>query len=245
MRPSSLGTQMSYLVNRLRGVAPAPSPVHVPGTATRLYVRPGTTDMQAFNAVFRRRQHDVPIGFTPRVVVDLGANVGFTSVDFALRYPGARVIAVEPEPGNVKMLRLNTAAFDGIEVVEAAIWSHAGRVALADVGHGEWGFVTVPAADVPTVGAMTMHELMCSVGIDAIDLLKVDVEGAEHVLIANDPSWLDVVRGLYVELHETSPGATRRSETILAQHGFVLRDRREENSYYERPAAAEWRALAG
>ena len=83
--------------------------------------------------------YDLELPTQPRLILDLGANVGYASVYFALRHPTARVIAVEPEPSNVAVLRRNVAGLPSVAVVEGAVWPHSGRVSLQDPGKGQWG----------------------------------------------------------------------------------------------------------
>ena len=208
--------------------------LYLPGTSTPLFARLGSTDIRSFNAVFGRRQHAVKVHEEPRIVLDLGANVGFTTIDLALRFPSATIVAVEPEPDNAHVLRLNTATFTNVHVVEAAVWRTDGAVSLRDVGHGEWGFVTDASALGTTVRAISMDTLMAEFGVDEIDLLKMDIEGAEHDILRGDAQWLDRVRALYVELHATDRSNAAATRAALARHGLRRVCRRDENEYYER-----------
>jgi FkbM family methyltransferase len=98
--------------------------------------RADTSDLAAFRHVFDGA-YDFELPTKPRLILDLGANVGYASVYFSLRHPTARVIAVEPEPSNVALLRQNVAALPGVDVVEGAVWPHSGRLSLQDPGKGQ------------------------------------------------------------------------------------------------------------
>jgi hypothetical protein len=87
-------------------------------------------------------------------VVDLGANIGLSYRWLRRRYPNASFVCVEPDPGNLEMLRRN--AGTDCQVVAACVGGHERRVALTN-GDGEWGYRMV----------------------DQIDILKCDIEGAE------------------------------------------------------------------
>ena len=64
------------------------------------------------------------------LIVDAGANIGAASIWFEAHYPLARVLAVEPDPGNCALLRRNGEGRQRIAVIEAAIGGESGRVEL-------------------------------------------------------------------------------------------------------------------
>ena len=185
----------------------------VPGTRTRVYARSGTSDLAAFADV-TREWADVELPFAPSVILDLGANVGYASVALALRYPEARILAVEPVPANVALLRRNVAPFP-VDVVEAAVWPRSGTLRLEDPGKGQWGFRVREGGD--DVRAVTVPELIERTGAAAVGLVKLDVEGAELDLFTGDTGWLARVQALAVELHDRyRPGAREAVERAVA-----------------------------
>jgi len=109
--------------------------------------------------------------------VDVGANVGFHAV-FAARL-GARVVAVEPVPWTLELLRANVWRHGvAVEVVEAAAADAAGTVRVAhDPAHRSGAAI---GADGVEVRAARLDEL---VPAGAVDVLKVDVEGAEPLVL--------------------------------------------------------------
>ena len=173
------------------------------GIDRSVFVRVGTSDLAAFEEVFGG-SFMVALPWEPRVIFDLGANVGYASVLLAHRHPEARIVAVEPEPSNVALLRRNV---DGlpVDVVAGAVWPQSGALGLDDPGKGQWGFrVREGGADVV---AVTVPELMARATTDFVDLVKLDVEGAELELFSGDTAWLDHVGALDMELHDRyAPG---------------------------------------
>jgi len=135
-----------------------------------------------------------------RTIVDLGANIGLASALMLSKFPGASVIAVEPDPGNCEVLRQNLAAYgDRVRVLEGAVWAYDGEVSL-DRSFGdrrEWA-VAVRAGN--GVRAFSMAHIFSNFD-GQIDLLKIDIEGSEKALFSADTSWLSRVRNLSIELH--------------------------------------------
>jgi len=208
-------------------------------------LRLNTSDTETFDGVIRKQEYDVALATAPRVIVDAGANIGLAAVWFASRYPEARVIALEPEASNFEMLCRNAAPYPGIVPVRAALWSSSGTIGLTDPGTGHWGFRTVaePVAG-NGVEAICIPDLLERFGIDHIDLLKMDVEGAEREAFSNCAPWIERTRVIAAELHEhLAPGATQAFEAATA--GFAVQWRQGENHFvaragqlFDRPARA-------
>jgi FkbM family methyltransferase len=171
-----------------------------------LYLRPGTTDIDVYREIFIDQEHVIELSHSPEIIIDAGANIGLSAVDFALRYPLARIIAIEPEMANFRLLRKNVTSFQNIIPLQAALWNQETTLALVDPGTGAWGFQTVanaPAGErIQTVTAITIEAIEATFQITRIDLLKLDIEGAEKEVFENSSSWLPTVRALIVELHD-------------------------------------------
>src|SRR4051812_22894146 len=73
----------------------------LPQLAHPLWARAQTSDVETFEEVFvtREYQHSFE-NFSPKFILDLGANVGFASVFFSSQWPEAKVLAVEPVGSN-------------------------------------------------------------------------------------------------------------------------------------------------
>ena len=78
------------------------------------YIRLGTTYVAPYEQVFIKKEYELPLVSSPALIVDAGANVGMASVYFALRYPGACIIALELDGANVRALMENARRFQNI-----------------------------------------------------------------------------------------------------------------------------------
>lgn len=108
-------------------------------------------DIQSIREVFCDEHYRIPSSIRPRTLVDLGANIGLTSVWFARRYGVERVVAVEPVGANAAIARRNLAA-NGVEgeVVEAAVGPSRGRVAFELAAASNLGRVVGPSCAGPS-----------------------------------------------------------------------------------------------
>ena len=172
-------------------------------------IRLNSSDLATFSKIFLSREYEIPLAKKPKVIIDAGANVGYASAFFALQFPSAKIIAIEPEAANFQLLKQNTAAFPNVTPLQAAIWPTSGRVDLLDPGKGSWGFEASDAGHQPanarnlgSVRAVTVDELMADFNLPHIDILKVDIEGGEKALFAGTPDWLKRVGIVMIELHD-------------------------------------------
>ena len=140
----------------------------------------------------------LPLGPKP-VIVDIGANVGFASLYFAIRYPDARIICIEPDESNYACLKRNLAAFKGrVKCIKAAAWSRNGVVRLRPAESID-SYVSSNGGEV--VKAIRLDGLMGREGIKKIDLLKLDAEGSELQILEGLGSQLAKVKSIIGEIH--------------------------------------------
>jgi FkbM family methyltransferase len=172
-------------------------------------LRSGTTDVLVFREIFLQNMYMAALAATPRVsrnlrVMDCGANIGLFSVLCARHFDHPFLLCVEPSAGNLQSLNANVANLRAnVTAVQAFVGYPSGNGYLCDTGDGEWGFTLTraPIDGIPSVPILDIPSLMRQVGWDGIDLLKVDIEGAEGEVFANCESWIDLVSSVIVELH--------------------------------------------
>lgn len=160
----------------------------------------------------------------PRIL-DCGANVGLGSLFYKRQYPAARITAFEADPAIAALLahnvRTNGAA--DVEVVAAAVWIEAGEIAFhadgADAGavaslNGERDGATV------RVPAIRLADRLAR---ERVDLLKLDIEGAEVAVLADCADALENVNAILLEVHEFDPDQRRCPELLqlLDRCGFT------------------------
>ena len=167
-----------------------------------MQLRLGTTDLDIYEQVLVKQEYAAFNSLSPRLIVDCGANVGYSSAYFLSRFPTARVIAVEPFPENAEQCRHNLRSYgDRVEVHQAAVWGADTDLVLDHVyaGH-EWAVKVRPAqsGETPSVQGLSVSSLT----MDEIDILKVDIEGSEIELFGDiAETWLPRVRNIVIELH--------------------------------------------
>jgi FkbM family methyltransferase len=204
---------------------------------TTVTLRLGTSDYRVFNDVFRSGDYDFPFDTPPESIVDAGAYTGLSTVWSARRFPKAHIVAIEPDPENLALLRDNVAGLTAVSVVPAALWPTPGTLELVDPGSGPWAYQTRPAGeahntdDVPTravVPTISVAQLLEAEPSHHIDLLKLDIEGAEVEVLEQAASWIDEVGAICLELHDRFRSGCSRA-FYGAVRGFPVEARRGEN----------------
>lgn len=149
-------------------------------------------------------------GTAPRVILDLGANVGTTTLYFNAVCPEARIIAVEPVPHTYDLLRENTRHLENVTCVHAAVTDAVG-VATIHSGARSLASSLTPDEELETaheVPAVTLEHLADAVGIEKADVVKMDIEGAEAQVIRASAAWLSAAETIVFEFHQAHTATT-------------------------------------
>jgi len=202
----------------------------VPTLPHPVWLRAGTSDAEVLMQILIWEELRFELPAPPRLIVDAGANIGLASVWLAHRYPGARVIALEAERGNFEVLRRNVAPYPNVEPRLQALWSHPTRLRITNPDASAHGFQVgegepTGRADDGSVEAVDVPALLREAGAGRIDLLKLDVEGAEVEILRDGAAhWIDHIGTLAVELHDRfRPGCTEALERAVTGRGFSRR----------------------
>jgi len=146
-------------------------------------------------------------GTDPPVVVDLGANIGLFSAHVLSMWPRAVVYSFEPSPETYKVLEGNRALNRGFawNTYPWAVWSEDGQVDFWQGRHSTSGSILTGAkrgiGSVDRVRTISLQTLMCTCAEKRIDLMKMDIEGAEGEVLRTGASVLDAIEHLVVEVH--------------------------------------------
>jgi len=142
-------------------------------------------------------------------IIDAGAHIGLASLYFKLLYPQAEVVAIEPNPVSVKMLRMNLEEnrIEGVRVVEAALAKEEGEADFyMDSSEDRWystaGFMAGAwnkrqISKVIRVKTMVLADLVTK----PVDVLKLDVEGAEMEVLESLGKKVSLIRRMFIEHH--------------------------------------------
>lgn len=197
--------------------------VEVPGVG-RFNVRAGSDDLHHVvparePEVFRALHDLLRAGDT---FVDAGANIGFYTVLAArLVGPTGRVVAVEMMPDTAAILRehVRLNGLNNVRIVENALSARVGERVVAHVETGKFGQASIAGSargQAITVETTTLDAVLQDV--DAIRLMKMDLEGAEYGALCGAERALSSVRAVIFETLLDSTDAAN----LLAAQGFEI-----------------------
>ena len=182
---------------------------------------------------FGERQYAQHIAAPDGLMIDLGANIGVVTLDWATRSEGLRVHAYEPNPPTNSVLRRNVEAnglAGRVVVHHEAVGRGGGELSLWTNVHS---MVATGFGDAPpraggvrvSVPLIDLNEVVRRAGGGPVSLLKVDTEGAEaDTLEGATPETLAAIRQAIVEYHNSlCPDALERCRVVLERAGFRCR----------------------
>jgi FkbM family methyltransferase len=238
-------------MQRLRRVLPLSDAVRVVSRSTRdrstlslrlgtngrrVRVRANTSDVTCLEKVFVEEEYRLPLdanpsfAASPQLIVDAGANIGMATLYFAQAFPQARIVAIEPEASNFAALRANCEGLANVMLKQAALWPVRASLQLTDTRAQNWCFSVRPASDTAdALPAITIPDILAECSADFIDLLKLDIEGAERELFSDScEEWLPRVRMIVIELHDRfAAGCAERFYSHLVRREFAQEIRGE------------------
>lgn len=201
--------------------------VHSRQVPAPLHVR--LADLPQYGHVIERAAYALPWSHAPQVIIDAGAHIGFTAIYLAHQHPQAHIYSLEPATSNFRLLCANTAFYPQITPIHAALWNDVTTLAVVTPNrqmHPGTFRTQAPTNAAPfqvigQVTATTIPQLLADYEIDFVDLLKVDIEGAEKEVFAEAEAWIDRVGVIIMEPHDRfRPGCT--ATFLNATRGFDL-----------------------
>ncbi len=163
-----------------------------------------------------------PLPTDPRFIVDAGGYIGDSAAVFLSRYPRAHCVVLEPGKAHAWAERNLARYGDRATLHQAALMGSAGfcRVHEADTG------TEAHVDDAGSVKAVTLPEIIAASPHGRIDILKIDIEGAELDLFRTAQAWLAFVDCITIELHGDRakveiPDTLRAAGFSLSQHGSL------------------------
>jgi FkbM family methyltransferase len=169
-----------------------------------ILIRPFSGDLFVLYEVLLHRCYEIRETLLPparvQVILDCGANVGITALYFAWRYPNAHIFCIEPDDQNFELLKRNSAAEPRIVPIHGALVGRPRKLAHLSTSRPAWGNFVTDGEHGIEVPAFTIDQILNDNGLSRVDLLKVDIEGAEKEVFANG-QFLSRVGHIIIELH--------------------------------------------
>jgi FkbM family methyltransferase len=225
--------------------------IKLPSGASRRFYVSDFTQAAALGEVFLEHDYrDLPVGERVSTILDLGSNAGQAAVYLRDRFPAARILAVEADPVVARLTALNLRGDPNAVVVSAAVADHDGVVWLTRWPGASWGSNVLAAWESSgtyriEVRSVMLASLMREHSLDSVDLLKIDIEGAEMMALASDDALTRVgyvIGELHPKLLDMTPA---ESVEALRVHGrFASAEMRGDRIFILSRDADESAAMA-
>ena len=198
--------------------------------------KPPSSDFDVFKQIFYWKEY-LPVvkcyqeQYKPEAnlklnILDCGSNIGLTSLFFLDFFPGSRIVAIEPEIGNFKNLSFNLdqTGLSQVVKIRGAIWSKNTQIKIVRDfrDKNDWSFRVEETNEADSIKAFSIKQIMKDYSIEFIDILKIDIEGAEKEIFTSkgvDLDFLNVTRCLAIEIHDEY-NCREKIYEILEDKGF-------------------------
>lgn len=240
-----VASALNLVARRVLGLS---KPLAVRCGAHRLMVRPCDSDPFVLAQIFTEREYDAHPFWMERLnavaagirrsgqvplIIDAGANVGYSALYLAENFPDAVILAVEPDRACVDLIERNCGANPRIRPVHAAVWSHENGVDLTTRDEGSWANRVTGTGTTPS---LTVESLIAQIPNAAPLIVKLDIEGAESEVCRASPQTVSSFPCIMIEPHDWMlPGsgglsslyeavAGKKMDTLIRDETLMLFD---------------------
>lgn len=203
---------------------------------SQLHVRRNDSDLRVFKQIFIEEVYNfLPSNFKVEVIIDAGANVGYSAYWFKEKFPNSMVIAIEPESNNFSMLEKNVKNLHNVFTIKKGVWNTNTKLTLSNPDNLSWAFVTTESTSnniMHEIDTITVNEILSKYDIKFIDIFKIDIEGSEMELFSANNEWIHKVKYFMIETHERlRPGVVKVIDGLLLSSGFQKFQTKELDIY--------------
>lgn len=225
---SALGATGVFLY-LLAGIRPGRFRIPLRRFGRSIVIRGVTSDRWVLNSVLVCEEYRGMAEVDARTIVDAGANIGCATLWFGSKFPAARIVALEPDPENHSLAVQNTTGLPNVSVLQAGLWGCKTRLKVVNPDAWKYALQVEECPDGP-ISAESVLSILEQTGWEHIDILKMDIEGAETAVFATDVDrWIGKVNVLIIELHQdVAPQCARLLCSALASADFRLSWRGED-----------------
>ena len=192
----------------------------------KIFLRKNTKDYETFDEIFIANIYNLPLPIQPKTIIDGGANIGLATRFFKMKYPDANVVTIEIDKENLEMVAKNTTGLAQVEIIKKGLYNKKAFFKVEDPFGATNSFVIkeVSEQDDFDIESVTIQEIITANNWESVDILKLDIEGAEKQLFeSNYQSWLPKVQVILIETHDRMiPQCSITVMKALDEFGFGL-----------------------
>jgi FkbM family methyltransferase len=196
--------------------------IRVRGYKYPIWMRCGTSDYACFHLIFIQEEfHEIRQLFDKTVdkMIDCGTNVGYTIRYLIEKHHYMSFIGIEPDESNYLIALKNLAHYkEQVKVLNMAVWSNNTHVQVVP-GHygdgGKWALQVIECSPEEGIKAISLNDI---IEPEHKYFVKIDIEGAEKIVLSENLDWTKPVSFLCVELHDEE--AKKIFDSFIKQQSF-------------------------
>lgn len=206
----------------------------------KFYLRKGSTDFLVFEQVILNKEYSEIVNYihsigkanSIKTIIDAGANAGYTTRFLSKSFYGSKILAIEPDKGNLNVLRKNVSSNTSakVEILEGGFWFEDSFVKIDHSFRDgrEWSLTLIRAEKEETeaIPCYSLKSTISKLGVTEVDLLKIDIEGGEQPIFENwakNSNDLKLVRNIAIEIHDEVANREMICN-VLKESGFKLKE---------------------
>ncbi len=195
------------------------------------------SDYLVFEQIFNCQEYEIVLGLIKlnqsahkqKIIIDAGANVGYTTVFFAHYLQFSKIYAIEPSSENANMCRENFSYLnenENIQLYQKAL-SHKTGMTFSinrDFRDGkDWSITTNFHKD-GVIQGVTINEIIQENKLPYVSFLKIDIEGAERFIFKkeNDLEFLKITQIIAIEIHDEFNIRNSIIEILIKNNFLIL-----------------------
>jgi FkbM family methyltransferase len=186
------------------------------------YIRPYEV-IKTYKEIFTQEIYKFNNSSSNPVIIDCGANIGLSTLYFAIAYPNSKVFAFEPDKAIFNLLQknINDNKLSHVSLYNEAVWTQDTELSFSNKG-SEASQIDTTGQSATKVKAIRLAKFLAQ--FEKIDFLKMDIEGAEFDVVKDCTTELQKVQNFFLEYHGNS-NETEKLITLLdivKQAGFMV-----------------------
>lgn len=203
----------------------------------KFYLRRYTSDLDVYRQLYDRPDYPIIInkiegllGGADKIqtIVDGGAYIGLSTFYWARSFPNAKVVAIEAETSNFELLTRNVSInnLEAVYLENKAVWYKSGELSITKdkMDKRPWAFAVEESVDNNTerIQSISLSKLREDHNLGTIDVLKLDIEGAEREVFLKDRQIAEVLKNTRIILCELHYFDSTKNEILnkISKAGF-------------------------
>jgi FkbM family methyltransferase len=200
---------------------------------SEIFLRRNSSDLYVFYQIFIQKEYDPLFDIFKNnfdlkdnlKIIDLGGNIGLTSIYASIVFPNSEIIIVEPSKSNFDVLTKNceaiTRKYPQTKFIKLnnGVWKKKCKLKISNNNVDSWA-IQVKEDENGEIDAISMNDLILK--MPQIDILKIDIEGSEFEIIneSTNCDWLLNIKVIAIEVHPKLGNSANIFKSIIS-YGFI------------------------